>query len=417
MRTFTLLLIFVLALGATAPGQVALVLDDFAPGIVFNADLPSAAYPVGAPSFIGPLPLPLSGALMPGSFPGGGLAVDPTTSYVYATDGAMITMEPHPAYLPFSPGPPVLIGPVPAPAILGGPITGIDVDPAAGVVWMCDPIGFAPFPLFPPFVALAPPIPFPVATPGGPLTGIAWDGATGSLWFCDAGGAVYNITPGGVPIGPQPVAFVPTAGPPICGIDMNKGVGPGSFPPPFCSAQIPGGMGICITDGVVVYDAIPGVVAPIPLAGPPSLMGGKGLDCGSDFQITAGAAPGGCLSSGAFMLPGLAMPAFVGPGALNALRLTGATPGTAGFLLADICPLPGGLAVGATGEVLGINPLSPGYSLTPVLTDATGNVAFPVGLVVAPPGFQFSFQWAVADPMHPLGYCLSDTVTVTLGLP
>ncbi len=416
MRTFILPILLVLTLGAGAPGQVALVLDDSIPGIVFNADLPSAAYPIGAPSFIGPLPLPLSGALIPGAFPGGGLAVDPTTSYVYATDGVTITMEAHPAYVPFT-APPPPIGPVPAPVLLGGPVTGMDADPTGGVLWLCDPIGFAPVTLFPPFVPLGPPIPFPVATPGGPLTGIAWDGATGSLWFCDAGGGVYNITPGGVPIGPQPVAFVAPPGPPICGIDVNKGVGPGSFPPPLCSPQIPGGMGICITDGILVFDVIPGVVPPIPLAGPPSLMGGKGLDCGSDFQITPGAAPGGCLSSGGFMLPGLATPAFVGPGALNALRLTGAAPTTAGFLLADICPLPGGLAVGGTGEVLGINPLSPSYSLTPVVTTATGDVSFPIGLVVAPPGFQFSFQWAVADAMHPLGYCLSDTVTVTLGLP
>ncbi len=54
--------------------------------------------------------------------------------------------------------------------------------------------------------------------------------------------------------------------------------------------------------------------------------------------------------------------------------------------------------------VLAFAAAAPGYSLTPFVTDATGNISFPIGLNVTPPGFQFSFQWAVADAMHPLGY-------------
>ena len=410
------ILALALILAASTQAQVAWVDDGLTPGAVFDTYLPSAAYPVGAPSPIGPFPNPAAGALLPATFPGGGVAIDEFGPFIYTTDGFGITMDLHAQYLPFTPVLPPPPGPFPAPALLtGGPITGMAFDAATGTLWMCDPGSYGPFTPVPPFLPLGPAIPFAPPT-GAALTGIDIEAATGSLWLCDAGGAVFNLTPGGLPIGPQPVVVVPsvTGGPFMAGICVNDSNGPGSFPPPFCSPQLPG-FHICLTDGVMVYDALPGGLGPIPLPGAVALMpAARGMAYSNDFQITFGSV--GCGSTGVIPLPGTAMPNFNGPGAFTALRLTGAPPATSVFCLADLCPLPGG-ALLASGESLWINPLSATYSLLPALTDAAGDAALPVSYVPVPPGIQFSFQWAIPDSSKPLGFCLTDLVTLTIGAP
>ncbi|MCA9323450.1 MAG: hypothetical protein KDB53_22130 [Planctomycetes bacterium] len=405
-------LALVAALVVPASAQTAHVYNTMLPGLMSGAYLPSAAYPVGAPEAIGPLPLPMTGALAPTPPIAGGIAIDEAGLRVFVTDGALIVTEFHSQYAPFAPGIP-LPPPVPAPALLGGgPVSGLCYDGATGLLWMCDGFSFGPFLGAAPFPPAGPAMAFPIPLPA-PLTGIGIEAATNTLWFVDFAGNVYHLTMAGVPIGPQPVAFVPSLlGLPMIGIDVNEANGPLTFPAPACSTQV-NGFHVCVTDGSFIYSVF-AAFPPIPTNGPMGLMSGGGMECANDFQITPGTV--GCLGSGVVMLPGTRFPNFNGPGAFNGLALRGAPPATSGFLLADLCPLPGG-ALLSTGETLWINPLSPTYSMVPVLTNAVGNVNLPISWVPVPAGLQFSVQWAIQDALHPLGFCLSDLCTVTVGRP
>ncbi|MEE9394887.1 MAG: hypothetical protein V3W41_20555 [Planctomycetota bacterium] len=402
--------------------QVTMVLDAANPGTMDRSYMPSSAYPLGAPDNIGPFPLP-SAALLPAAIlPAGGMACDQTTSTVYVSDGVLISMDANSPYLllnglPFPiPVPPApAIPPLPGPGLPPfGPITGLAVDVAAGILWASDPFSYCAYPLAPPYLPLiAASIPIPGIPLGGPpISGLGFESSTGTLWACDVGGLIYNFTPAGLPVGPQPVGALPFVVAPLNGLAVNTSNGPGGFAPPPCSGQVPSNH-INVTDGFAVYD-VAGISPPIPLAFA-SGAGAYGLAYSSDFQISLGFA--GCPSAPIFPLPGLMKEAHVGPGGGNALVLVGGPPLATIALLADLCVIPGGLFIPGSGETLWISPFTPSYVMGFALTDVLGNASIPVTFVPAPAGVQFSFQWAFPDALAPLGVCLSDAVTITTGLP
>ncbi len=116
---------------------------------------------------------------------------------------ALPAIAPIPAPIPFPPG---FLG------AIGGPVTGIAIDPAAGIMWVMSipgiVVGVAPVPGLP---ILVPPFPIPFAAP--PMAGLEWDGATGTLWAVDVTGVAYNFFPAGPPAGPPVFPAFPFPGP------------------------------------------------------------------------------------------------------------------------------------------------------------------------------------------------------------
>ena len=400
----------------TLPAQVAYSYDFATPGIEFQTNLDSAAYPLGAPSadpFM-PGPMPNAAALGFTPFPFGAQAADDAARIIYTTDGAAIAMDYDPLTLAVGPpGPP--LGPpfpVPLPAGFGG-ITGLAYDAAGGVLWASGVGAFIPLMPVPPFGPLAAPLPIPSLPGGPPITGLGFESSTGTLWACDATGAVFNFTVGGVPIGPQPVAFAFTAGGAVTGLAVNTTNGAGSFPGPGCSLRS-GAQHVVVTDGMAIHDVVPGTAPPVLIPGG-SFQQSTALTYCSDPQHLPGFT--GCPSA-PFLAPraATALANWVGPGSLNSAQLIGGPPSTSVTVIADLCPIPGGAFIPSSGETLWVSPFSSTFLMASTLTDAAGDASFPYALSIAPPGIEFVFQWVIPDPLAPLGACLSDANHVVTGL-
>ncbi len=392
--------------------QVVYVQESGVPGIANDVNLPSPLDPSGGGTLFGAMPLPSSAVLAPGII-AGGMTIDQTTSTIYSSDGFLITMDTNPRFVPFTGFFPVPGPAFPAPVVItGGPITGMAMDPTAGILWMTDGFGLGGYTPAPPYAPLVPAIalPFLGAAAAG-LSGLDFEPSTGTFWACDPIGGIFNFFPGGAPVGPQPVAFTLAAGP-LGGLAVNRSNGVGSVGIPFCSPQVPG-FHICVTDGPTIYDALTaGAVIPNPASsGTPA----RGLAYSNDFQIAFGGV--GCPSSGTAPIPGTIKATHTGAGGGNALMMVGGPPVTTTLLLYDICPIPGGLFIPASGETLWINPLSTTFMFATFLTDAVGTIMVPVSFTFAATGITFTLQWAVYDPAAPLGYCLTDAFQFISGLP
>ncbi|MEZ6195635.1 MAG: hypothetical protein R3F20_07885 [Planctomycetota bacterium] len=415
-RTFAL----VALLGAGLSAQITYMYDVSSPGVLEAMNLDSAAFPDGGPSLdpLLPGPLPNAGLLPPAAFPAGAQAADDVARTVYTTDGVMIAVDHTPNSLyyggPVPPLPPP-VAPI-LPAGFGPVISGMAMDSAGGILWVCDPFGLCvPLAPFAPFPALAGPVAIPGLV-GPPVVGLGYESSTGPLWAVDAGGAVYNFTVGGAPVGPQPVVVVPSViGFLFNGLTVNTSNGPGAFAPPGCSMET-GSQHVVITDGAFLYDAVPGIAPPKPLVGASLTgLGVVGLAYASECQVLPGFA--GCASAAApFATAGTAISNHVGASAFTALELKGAPPLTSVVFAADLCPIPGGAFVPASGETLWVSPFSPGFVMAGAITDAAGNAAIPLSFVPLPAGVEFVFQWGIADPLAPLGVCLSDAALVKTGL-
>ena len=404
------LCVMLLCLGLRA--QVVYVVDSASPGSARDVNLPSPVDPAGGGSHLGTALLPASAALAAGPL-AGGATIDQTNSTVYVCDGTLITQDYNPRYLPFVVVPPVILPPSPAPTLLtGGPITGLAIDPTAGILWMTDGFSLGGFTTAPPYLPVVAPVPLAFLTPVFPgLTGLDWEPSTGTFWGCDAQGNIYHFTAAGAPLGPQPVSTIPTAGP-LGGLAVDRSNGPGAIGIPFCSTQVPG-FHINVTDGVAIYDGlVPGLLIPMAT---PSLAPARGLAFAADFQIAKGSV--GCPPTGGIPAVGTIKATHNGPGGANALRYLGGAPLTTTLLLYDNCPIPGGLFIPASGETLWLNPLSPTFGFATFVTNAAGSITVPVNFSPSLPGLRFTLQWAIFDPASPLGYCLSDAVQIISGLP
>lgn len=259
MRMTLIAMTAAIATLSAAPAQQLLAYDPFA-GIITENQLWTAMLPFpGAPTNAYPaVPMPVIGpAIVP--MPGDN-TFDGTTGLHWLCSGAMLAAQPTPLYPPTAP--PVAPFPI-APAVvaaLGGFITGIAIDPAAGIMWLAGPVGMfagvAPIPGTP---VIVPPFPLAFAIP--PIAGLDWDGLTGTLYAVDIGGVVHPFLPGGFPAGPPIATPFPFFGP-ITGIAVDKS---GQLNP---VAARP----IYVTDGVMVIDVTLPLPAPFP-PGPPMNVG------------------------------------------------------------------------------------------------------------------------------------------------
>lgn len=413
IRRMMILVALVAAICMSADAQVMHVLDITTTGEAQDVYLPSASYPAGGGSYFGVELLPVSGALAIGPR-SGGMTIDQKKSIVYSSDGFLITFDNNPLYLPFSPAA-VLPSPVAAPLLLTtGPITGMALDTLGGILWMTDGLSLRGFTPVPPFLPVTPIFPITFTFSSNFLTGLDFDSATGTLWGCDLFGGIYNFTTTAVPLGAQPVSIVTlhssSAG--MGGLCVNRTNGFGSTGVSFCSTQSPD-YHICVTDGPRIYDALVST-NPIILNASSSGAPARGLAMSCDNQIIPGAV--GCPFTFTFPLIGMNKATHNGAGGGNAFRLVDGPISTTALLLYDFCPIPGGLFVFASGETLWINTLSSTFGFAGFTTNTCGEVTVPISFSFATAGLQYSMQWAISDPLAPLGYCLSDGMTFTAGV-
>jgi hypothetical protein len=168
---------------------------------------PTMLVPPGSPPLlmypeVPPLPLP-----PPYMVPPGDSTFDGVTGIHYYTEGLTLASMPTPMFPPVGP----LFPPVPIPnaviGAIGGPVTGMAIDPggmvAAPILWFVSGpgrvVGVAVNAALP--IVRGPiPIPFPLLVP---ITGLEWDSLTGRLLANDAVGNVYPFFPGGIAAGPM----------------------------------------------------------------------------------------------------------------------------------------------------------------------------------------------------------------------
>ncbi|MCA8973663.1 MAG: hypothetical protein KDC98_03030 [Planctomycetes bacterium] len=258
MRSVLLAMTAAIAPFAAAPAQQLLAYDPFAAQITeaqpWTAMLP---WPGGPTNIYPAVPMPPGGAGVP--LPGDS-TWDGINGLHWLCNGAMLASQANALYPPLAPPlPPFPIAP-PVLAAIGGFVTGIALDPAANIMWLCGPpgvvIGVTPLPGTPVVVP-----PFPLLFPTGPLAGLEWDGLTATFLTVDVAGIVYPFLPGGAPAGPPILAAFPFPGPiGDVAIDKSGQNNPAAVRP------------IYVVGGPMVVDVTLAVPLPFPV-GPPMNAG------------------------------------------------------------------------------------------------------------------------------------------------
>jgi hypothetical protein len=386
IRIFELVVV-VVVVTSIVPHAVAqdLIVSSFAMPIFGEATAEGPYYP--GPS-VSRFPVPEAVPLLPTGFPLGDLTMDNATGVIYHTNGTMIGSTNHPAYAPITP----VFPPFPAPPMIG-PLTGIAIDSAGGILWCTDGafcVGVSPVPGTPVIVPVFPLAPLVLLAP--PVTGLDWDPVTGSLWAVTSGGAVYNFLPGPVALAPTMLPLPNIAGIPVVDIVVDRH--PGAFP------------GIYVQCFGLIANYVSGVISPTPAPLTP------GIEDGIAYHNYPNTRPSGCGC----------LPVTVGTLGTNSLgnigfafTLSGVAPFDACAIAIDFAALlppvtiPGGCA-------LYVNPLSPSLLLAPVSADGTGFVIVPIPLAL-PPVFLGAMAFAQFVYPCPGGFALADSQQFILDAP
>lgn len=382
MRTHSLRLGAAIVL-AVAPFAVAQRLAAYMPGPgFFEHQPPSVILPGPVPPLVGYPAVPALPLLPP---PAGDSTFDNLTGLHLVTNGAIVASQPTPSFPPAGPlVPPFPIPPAVLGAIGGGPVTGIAIDPAAGVLFLVGApgivIGCAPVPGMPVLVP-----PFPIVGVAPPVTGLEWDGPTGTLYAVNAPGITFQCFVGGAPVAPPLPPPIPLAA--IAGdvaIDKTLRLNPFGLRPLFVIA------------GPMLLD----VREPAPIVLPTALPMAQGLA----FVDHPAAFP----PIGFCACPGMAGPTngTTGPMAAGNLAwgvtIAGLPPLGFGIFAFDTVFNPLYPVINLVGCGLGLIPGSPGIivGLAPADPFGTATLALPLGFPLgAGPLFNQNLTFCPADPL------------------
>lgn len=348
-------------LSLLAPGPMP-----FEPGYVVAGVMPPVA-PVGAPP--------------------GDATFDGLRNRIWHTNGLMLAAQSSLNFaLVAAPLPPfpIAAGVI---ALIGGPVTGMALDPVANVMYLASAanvvIGVTPAPGTP---VVVPPFPLPFLP--APLSGLDYDSITNSLFACDVNGLVFNVAIGGGPLAPPigPMAIPGVAGD-VC-IDKTTLLNAAGVRPIY----------------VVAGPAIRDITTPLAPISPNGGIAPTGLA----FVGRAASQPG---PSGAC---GLNTP--------NYMTLAPMTTGNPGFGLRvkDLPPLspmifaidwafsPVGLPIFG-GSPLHLIPGSPALVTFLAFTDAAGEARLPISLAGVPPGVGALYTQALWPcAAHPSGFAITE---------
>ena len=378
------------------------------PTVCFYPTGPFLPFPPGPACGPGLVPVPAGGAGAPG-----GVTYDSVFDLIMVSDGGLVES--------YTPG-----GLFVDSWVMPGPVFGLGIDSAAGLLWATDGGALVYAVAIPPVGTCGAPVPFavpPFPVPGllgPPLSGIDWDPSSGSLWASDVAGAIYNFTPAGAagPVSPVPFAAIP--GP--C-----WGLPPASYVRLACDKGSPFGPGhLYLTDGFLVAPILPGG----PPAGPTfAFPGPAGAPCFPTPVPTIGigyAAHGAVYGFGSD--PDGLVPPVIGslgasttPGPGFGITLAGAV-GTAPALLflTATTTMPGYACppFPALGVLSLLNPLQPVFFLGSTVTTAAGSgtipVPIPAGLTAI--GAELFVQWFVFKPAGPSPWQASDALSFRIAL-
>ena len=398
MKTIPNALLAGLALAVSAPSQ-RLASYDVGPAPMGFAESqpPTDVLTAVLPPLVMYPPTMAMPAVAVAGVPAGDSTFDEITGLHWYSNGMFLAAQPTPTF------PPTALPPAPFPinpaalAAIGGPATGIALDPVAGVMWLCSAaspfvIGVAPIPGTP---VVFPPFPVPIAA--GPLSGLEWDGISGSLFAVSVGGLVQNFAPGGAlvaPIVPPVAAFVGPAG--DVAIDKSSRLNPAGVRPLFV-----------IGGGAIRDVTMPGA-APMPAASPTSV--------GLAYLAHPAAAPamGTCLCPGTgYPTQSTSGPMTSGNGGFS-LGLGGLPPGFPAVFAFDTALSPFPVMINPTGCPLGLS-VGPTMITALAVAGPTGDAVMPLPLLL-PPGAAFLYNQNVTlCPTDPTGLVLSPLRSIYVG--
>jgi hypothetical protein len=355
-----------------------------------------AQFPL-APGYGGPGPV----VLQPGD-----LAIDATTGQVYYSNGPLIAVQPNPTYAApigaaLAPFPATAFPPLPFLPGGGTLVTGLAVDPAAGLLWMTNgyTVLAASIAALPSTVAVVTPFAPAIPPAFGPMTGLEWDGATGQLLACDAAGFVVSFFPGGAFGGSfiSPVVALPGT---VTGVTIDKTTLPtaAGVRSVYLSLSSPA--------GDFVLDTASG--------GFRQLFGAFGSVAGVAFHANAARhTPAGCPCGGLAPTLRTRSPSYSGNPAFGVDWL-GLPPFGSVLVAADLAFDPSFPSLNGVGCPLILGPSSPSFVAFAANADATGRLSLPVSLAGIPPGVALYLQYATVCTADPTGLVLSSGMQVTV---
>jgi hypothetical protein len=356
-------------------------------GLFFEKQVLSRLVPGPLPPEPGYLIAPALPPVAPVGAPAGDATYDGLRNRIWHTNGLLLAAQSSMSFQTVLPP----IGPFPIAAgvlaAIGGPVTGMALDPVANVMYLASAanvvIGVTPAPGTPVAVP-AFPLPFLPA----PLSGLDYDSITNSLFACDVNGLVFNVTIGGAPLAPPigPMGMPGVAGD-VC-IDKTT------------QLNVAGVRPIYVCAGPAIRD-ITTALAPI------SPNGGI-APTGLAFVGRAASQPGPSGSCGGFTP--------------NYMTLAPMTTGNAGFGLRvkDLPPLspvvfvvdwgfsPVGLPIFG-GSLVHLIPGSPSLVTFVAFSDAAGEAALPISLAGVPAGVGALYTQALWPcAAHPTGLAITE---------
>ncbi|MFY9344741.1 MAG: hypothetical protein WAT39_19775 [Planctomycetota bacterium] len=347
----------------------------------FEHQPPTAILPAPYPPILGYPAVPAM-PVMPA--PAGDSSFNNLTGLHWVTNGALLATQPTPTFPPAGP----IFPPVPIPAAVlaaigGAPVTGIAINPIAGILYLVGMpgivVGCGAVPALPIVVP-----PFPIVGIPGPITGLEWDGATGSLYAVNAPGFTSNFLPGGALLGPPlapPMPLVAAAG--DVAIDKTMRLNAVGLRPLYVVA------------GPMLLD----VRDPAPIVGPAAIPMATGLA----FLDHPAAMP----PAGACPCPPLAGPinGTNGPMAVGNLAwtigVTGIAPGGIAVFAFDTVFNPAYPLFNVVGCGLGLIPGSPTLIAAIAIANPAGTATLPLPLgfpLGAGPLYNQNLTFCPADP-------------------
>jgi hypothetical protein len=334
--------------------------------------------------------LPMVAALVPA----GDATFNGLTNRIWYSNGMMLASMPSPSFPFMAPALPPFPIAAAVMGLLGGPVTGIAIDPVGVVMYLSSAggvvVGVTPIPGTP---VVVPPFVLPFAT--GPITGLDYDSISGSLFAVDGGGTVYNFAVGGAPLAP-PIG--PAALPGIAGdvaIDKTGMLNPAGVRPIYVNS---GGGAIDVTFAAAI---------PIPM--------GTAFPTGLAFLPRPAAnSLSSCPCGGVLPTWGATAPMASGQGAFG-MRIGSLPPFTPVLMAFDGAYNAALPIINGSGCPLGIFPGSTSISTFFALTDLAGNATWNLPLTFLPPTIGPVYAQAFwACSADPAGFALTNTQQIVV---
>ncbi len=377
------------ALAATAHAQHLIAYDPppIGAGLMSEVQLPTVMLPLPVPPVniypIVPL-LPPPPAIVPQP---GDSTFDSIAVVSWFTNGALLAQMPTPSFAPAGPLPPPFPIAPPVLAAIGGPVTGIAIDPVANIMFLTAApgivIGVVPVPGTPVVVP-----PFLPAFPMGPVTGLEWDAISGTLLACDVPGTVYQFFVGGALAAPP--VFAPPIPAPAGDVAIDK-------------------TGLVNALGVrSIYVASAGVIVDVTQPAAPVLPSGLIGTCGLAFlPRPAQNQNGGCPCGPLLPVFATNSPMVAGNGAF-AITVSGVPAGSPVIEAIDFRFNPAYPLINTTGCGLGLLG-TPLLMVNVSIANPVGVATWPVPLTFLPPGLGPAFMQALFRcPIDPAGFTLTN---------